>query len=867
MSERADPTHDVAGESLGDSWLEHVGSLGAENVGHGFQGQLPRDGNDADCVVVSAALCRHEQSLEHSTLVDTEREGGRPAVSESGIGRVSAVGEVVDPIGHGGSVESHEGRGRTFHTALPPSGPRTDPDARVDEPLTASMTAQHPDFDDEQAYIAHAYACLERSREDAWKVRGLTEAGVGGTFQNRFERNAIDEQLVRRLTDLDLGDAALVFGRIDRAVETSAGGAPDGDAPDGIESFHIGRLAVADENRDPVVVDWRAPVAEPFYRATGRQPMGLARRRHFVVDGPTLVGIEDELFGEGHLGIGHDEGLEESLDGAVVHSSGLRGYSTLMASIERGRTGQLGDIVATIQSEQDEIIRSPQAGVLVVQGGPGTGKTVVALHRAAYLLYTNRFPLEDQGVLVIGPNRVFLRYIERVLPSLGEAGVEQVVLGDLVDDVAVGFDVRESAVAARVKGDVRMIDVIDRAVLDRERPLREDLVLPFRTGYVRLTAAESERIVKAARRRFRRHNAGRKWVETEVWAAIASTWREGGAGPGELREALRGTDEMRMAFERMWPLLTPAQLLHDLFGSRALLRSAGQRYLSADEIESLHRERSSDVESVRWSESDVALLDEAFVVLGPKPRKNGKIDENDEIRTYGHIVIDEVQDLTPMQLRMVARRSLSGSMTIVGDIAQATGAHAPSSWDDVLAHLPQPRSGRDELNRVIGLSVGYRIPGQIMELANRVMAVAAPGLRAPSAVRLGPAPPSFVSATHETLLDRTVDETVALVDLVGGGNVAVVTPNDMIDDVSDALTSRGIEHGRATRSALDSGVTVVPVGLVKGLELDGVVVVEPSRIVGDDERGMRALYVALTRSTQRLSIVHADELPEPLRAE
>jgi DNA helicase IV len=726
------------------------------------------------------------------------------------------------------------------------------------------MTAQHPDFDDEQAYISHAYACLERSREDAWKVRGLTEAGVGGTFQNRFERNAIDEQLVRRLTDLDLGDAALVFGRIDRQVDTPAD--THADTPNGVESFHIGRLAVADENRDPVVVDWRAPVAEPFYRATGRQPMGLARRRHFVVDGPTLLGIEDELFGEGHLGIGHDEGLDGAESG-LVHSSGLRGYSTLMASIERGRTGQLGDIVATIQSEQDEIIRSPQAGVLVVQGGPGTGKTVVALHRAAYLLYTNRFPLEDQGVLVIGPNRVFLRYIERVLPSLGEAGVEQVVLADLVDDVAVGHDVRESPEAARVKGDVRMIDVIDRAVLDRERPLRDDLVLPFRTGYVRLTATESERIVKAARRRFRRHNAGRKWVETEVWSSMASTWREAGAGPGELREALRGTDEMRMAFERMWPYLTPAQLLHDLFGSRALLRSAGQKYLSADEIDALFRERSSDVDSVRWSESDVALLDEAFVVLGPRPRKNGKIDESDEIRTYGHIVIDEVQDLTPMQLRMAARRSLSGSMTIVGDIAQATGAHAPSSWDDVLAHLPQPRSGRDELNRVIGLSVGYRIPGQIMELANRVMAVATPGLRAPSAVRLGPAPPSFVSATASTLLDRTVDETLALVDAVGGGNVAVVTPNDMADAVSDALSARGVDHGRANRSALDSGVTVVPVGLVKGLELDAVVVVEPTRIVAGEPQGMRSLYVALTRSTQRLSIVHAEELPAPLRTE
>ena len=250
-----------------------------------------------------------------------------------------------------------------------------------------------------------------------------TRARSGGTFQARYERDVFDEAVVNRLTQLDLGNAALVFGRIDRMAET----------PDGLETFHIGRLAIADEESEPVVVDWRAPVAEPFYRATGREPMGLARRRHFAVHGRKLLGLEDELFGEGHLGVGQDEGLDGQ--NRLGPDSGLRGYSTLLAVLERGRTGQLGDIVATIQAEQDEIIRSPQAGVLIVQGGPGTGKTVVALHRAAYLLYTYRFPLEDQGVLVIGPNRVFLRYIEQVLPSLGEAGVEQVVLGDLVPDV------------------------------------------------------------------------------------------------------------------------------------------------------------------------------------------------------------------------------------------------------------------------------------------------------------------------------------------------------------------------------------------------------------------------------------------------
>ena len=369
------------------------------------------------------------------------------------------------------------------------------------------MTQQHPDLDAEQALVDHAYDCLERSRQDAWKLRDMSEPGLGGTFQARYERDVFDEALVNRLTQLDLGDAALVFGRIDRLAE----------APESLETFHIGRLAVADENREPVVVDWRAPVAEPFYRATGREPMGLARRRHFAVEGRTLLGIEDELFGEGHLGVGHDEGL----GGAQVPASGLRGYSTLLSVLERGRTGQLGDIVATIQAEQDEIIRSPQAGVLIVQGGPGTGKTVVALHRAAYLLYTYRFPLEDQGVLVIGPNRVFLRYIERVLPSLGEAGVEQVVLQDLIP--GAGFGGRESSSVARVKGSTVMEKVISKAIADRERSMKDDITFPFRSGYVRLRAQVTDDIVRQARRRYHRHNAGRRFVENEIWSALAAT--------------------------------------------------------------------------------------------------------------------------------------------------------------------------------------------------------------------------------------------------------------------------------------------------------------------------------------------------------
>ncbi len=714
------------------------------------------------------------------------------------------------------------------------------------------MSQHHPDLAEEQAYIEHAYRCLDESRQVAWKLRDLSEADLGGTFQARFERNAFDEALVKRLTDLDLGKAALVFGRIDRHPDA------DSDVAEGeLESFHIGRLAVADLDANPVVIDWRAPVAEPFYRATGREPMALARRRHFAVDGRRLLGIEDELFGAGHLGVGHDDGLAESASAAPQ----LRGYSTLIASLERGRTGTLGDIVATIQAEQDEIIRSPQAGVLVVQGGPGTGKTVVALHRAAYLLYTHRFPLEDQGVLVIGPNRVFLRYIEQVLPSLGEAGVEQVVMADMIPDVrfAARGEQTDSPLAARIKGDARMSDVIDRAVNDRERPLRDDLVVPFRSSYVRLRAEETVRIVKQARRRFRRHNAARRWVEGEVWSAMAATWRGADeVSPRDVRSDVRSMPEVRAALDRMWPLLRPADLLHDLFGSMALLRLAANGVLDDHEYKALHRPRSEHVSDVRWSAADVALLDDAREVLGPMPRKDGKLDESDEIRTYGHIVIDEVQDLTPMQLKMATRRSLNGSMTVVGDIAQATGPLAPDNWDQVLDHLPDRKP-----SRVIGLSVGYRIPSQIMELANRVMAEATPGLRAPTSVRIGDTAPRVRRV--ESLASGVLEEVELLRRELPAGSVAVVADDDRCDEISDALASAGIDHGRAATTGLDHSVTVVPVSVVKGLELDAVVVVEPSEIVDGAEHGMRALYVALTRSTQRLSVVHRADLPAPLR--
>ncbi|MEZ5238677.1 MAG: AAA family ATPase [Microthrixaceae bacterium] len=689
---------------------------------------------------------------------------------------------------------------------------------------------QHPEFESEQAYIDHAHECLEANRAEVAAMRDATEGGRGGTYQNRYERDVMWDRVDARLSQLDVGEMSLVFGRID--TEAAPVG-PGGTGGHGEEAFYIGRVAVADRDRAPVVVDWRAPVAESFYRATGVDPMGLRRRRHFATRGSKLLGMDDELFGSS----------TEALDGGEV-----QGYGALIAALEESRSGRLSDIVGTIQAEQDRIIRSELPGVLVVQGGPGTGKTVVALHRAAYLLYTHRFPLEGQGVLVVGPNRVFLNYIEQVLPSLGEAGVEIAQLSNLLPHVRVsGYDDEQTA---RVKGDLAMIKVIRNAVRDREQPLREPLRIPYGVQHLTLSVQDSQQIVTQARRRFRTHNAARKFVEGALFDRLAASHRNDDP-PSVVRERTRGELPVREALEWMWPVLTPAELLNDCFGSPGLLRSA-TRHLEPSAAARLRRVRQRDPADAVFTHHDVALLDEALELLGPRPRHL----EKDSVRTYGHIVVDEAQDLSPMQLRVLHRRSLNGSMTVVGDIAQSTGAWAHDDWESVLEHLPGRREPRHE-----ELTIGYRVPGPIMDLAAKVLAVAAPQLDPPRSIRHEGDPPRVVAATPDTL-DAAVAATVLEeLEQVGAGNVAVVVPPKLVDRVHAALDSRDVEHGTANREGLSMQVTVVVPQLVKGLELDSVVVVEPGAILEEEARGAQALYVAVTRSTKRLCILHTGELP------
>ncbi len=747
------------------------------------------------------------------------------------------------------------------------------------------ITEYDDDLAAERAYVASLYARLDVLRARTSGRLSNVLAAASGTAQWRSERDALARTYEDRLAGLMVGDLPLCFGRLDLTDGTR---------------YHVGRLALSTDDHEPLLVDWRAPAAEPFYQATPRDHRGVIRRRHLLTKGREVLGIDDEVFDLDSLSEDDREGL--------------RGDAALLAALSKSRTGRMGDIVATIQAEQDQVIRAELPGVLVVEGGPGTGKTAVALHRAAYLLYTFRRRLAGTGVLIVGPNNVFLRYIQQVLPSLGETGAVLVTPGELFPGVSARRS--EPHDVARVKNDLRMVGVLRRALEDRQRVPREYLSIPFEGEDLRLTRARALKIRASGRRGGRPHNHSRQRVESMVLDVLMPQIPVRGdvdsrEDPEFVRRRLQNSRPFREAMEFLWPELSPQEFLNDLFGFPALIRSAGAPLtgagLTARDQELLFRERRPDPAHVDWSIEDVPLLDEAAQILGDVPthragrtrardrrrrrelafaeetlrnldlsmpidanRLAGRYRPEDAIEAlaeraradrtwaFGHVIVDEAQELSPMAWRVVFRRVPTRSMTIVGDLAQAGVPWAPRTWDELLDQYAKGRWRRT------GLSVNYRTPSEIMDVAAAVLAEADPAVEPPVAMRDAGLEPFVVSGPAP--LDGVVTDAVRReLAAIGDGRLAVISSQAQRDGLEATL--RAALPEALAGGVLDSSVAVLSVRDAKGLEFDSVLIVEPGAIAEESERGLHDLYVALTRSTRRLVLVHSGELrPEVLAA-
>ena len=660
----------------------------------------------------------------------------------------------------------------------------------------------HPELALEQAH-------LDRARAAIGAMANRTRRALDDTQSGATEADAEVAQwhLRRRLESLGDDGGIPAFGRID----------------DRAERWYVGRRHVEDGDGSPLVVDWRAPVSIPFYRATVHDALGLDRRRRFTADGASLVDILEEDFTDP--------------DGSAV-AGGIP--DPLLAELDRERTGAMRDIVATIAAEQDEVIRTPLDRLLVVQGGPGTGKTAVALHRAAYLLFEHRMELLDTGVLVIGPNPVFLRYVADVLPSLGETAVRQTTIDGLRPaSVRLGDD--DPAEVGRLKGDARMADVIDRAVRDTIRVPDAQVSIATAWGSVRVAPETVADAVQEILDRGVPHATGKEALRSQLLHAAYEVHQRTAEVPAlkaNFVAAARADEGFRRFVDRTWPTLSAPAVVQKLLGSPTVRRRAASGILDPTEIELLGRPVARRLADERWTPAEVALLDEADA------RCNG-------IRaTYGHIVVDEAQDLSAMALRMLRRRARGGSMTIVGDLAQGTRAWAVRSWDDVVGVLaagaPVQRAE---------LTVGYRTPAPILDLANRLLPVAAPDVTPARSIR---------STGEEPVVEQVTDVAAAAARHAAAagserGTVAVVAVAAEHEAIGLALDDAGAAWGVGLQG-LGTIALLTPL-LAKGLEFDIVVVVEPAGIVDAEPAGHRALFVALTRPTRRLVIVHARALP------
>ncbi|MFG3101840.1 HelD family protein [Streptomyces sp. NPDC048182] len=667
----------------------------------------------------------------------------------------------------------------------------------------------------ERSHLAASRSALRAMREDAQSldIRDVTANWVNAAVLQR----QIDER-IKALADLS--GTPLFFGRLDylHAPGTEVAEGADG------ERFYVGRRHVHDADGDPMVIDWRAPVSQPFYRASKTDPQDIALRRRFGYTGGDLTAYEDEH-------------LSDPAEAAVTSR-------LLQQEIERPRVGPMRDIVATIQPEQDEIVRAGLAGSVCVQGGPGTGKTAVGLHRVAYLLYAHRERLARTGTLVIGPNRSFLSYIEQVLPALGELTVRQATVEDLVAHVEVrGAD---EAAAAVVKGDARMAEVLRRALYAHVVMPTEPVVVVRGSRRWRVAAYELEEIVGQLLARDIRYGAAREALPQRIAHAVLVQMERAGEAPDDrVQDAVARNAAVKAAVKAVWPAVEPAKLVLRLLSDPDHLAEHAEGILTADEQKTvLWAKPARTVKSARWSPADAVLVDEASDLV-------------ERTHSLGHVVLDEAQDLSPMQYRAVGRRCTTGSATVLGDLAQGTTPWATRSWPEALGHLGKAEAVVEEL------TAGFRVPTDVIAYASRLLPHIAPGLAPVASVRENP---GFFDLRPAGGTGGTVAACREL--LAREGSVGLIAADARVPELAGALAEAGIGHlAPGAETTAEVRLTLVPASLAKGLEYDYVVLDEPGAVVDgepDERTGLRRLYVALTRAVSGLIVTHTAPLPAQL---
>jgi len=681
----------------------------------------------------------------------------------------------------------------------------------------------------EREHLRQSREYLALMRTDVLSLRAMGGDPVSEEY--------LKADLYRRAEALrDLPDTPLFFGRLDYRPgalgttspdDAASAGEPSADVPVG-EQFHVGRRHVHDPHGTPVVIDWRAPVSRPFYRASQAEPMGLEQRRRFGFDAGELTAFEDELFGTGPA----QPAAEPAATSRI-----------LIEEIERPRSGPMRDIVATIQPDQDDIVRAAVHQTVCVQGAPGTGKTAVGLHRVAYLLYAHAQRLSRGGVLVVGPNKAFLAYIQNVLPALGELDVTQLSVADLTSAVPVrGTD---SEQAAPVKGDARMVQVLSNALWEQLAEPAEPIMLVRGSRRWRVPAYEIAELAAELRERGVRYGTGRDMLAHRIAHVILTRMEAAGETCDDrTHESVRRSKPVQSAVALLWPKADPVRLVFRLLSDPDMLKRAAEGVLDEAEQALIRWPKPPrGPGSARWSAADAVLIDEMADLIERTP-------------SLAHIVVDEAQDLSPMQCRAIGRRCATGSATVLGDIAQGTTAWATTSWEQMLGFLGKP----DADYRV--LDTGYRVPAQILDFASKLLDEIAPGLKPATSVRQDPGalvvrqlPPAALAAAVAA----------ACADALGRpGSAAVIAADDQIPALRAALTAAAIPHAVLEGAATGERITLVPVTLAKGLEFDQVIVYEPSRIASAEARGLHRLYVALTRAVSRLTVLHAEPLPAAL---